>query len=502
MTKSRFGLTTRIAAILWGTTAVAAYAQTFSTIHLFNGADARSPDSSLIQGTDGNFYGVSRRGGPEGSGSVFKVSASGQSVPLHQFCLTSGCPDGYSPVGALVQASNGNFYGTTFNGGTGAHCPLFTGGCGTIFEVTSKGQFSTIYNFCSQVNCTDGAYPEGGLIQGVNGNLYGTTAGYTTGPPCVGVSMTGCGSIFEITPAGKFTTLHVFCSQTNCADGYGPFAGLTLANDGNFYGVTVYGGANLQGVAFKLTPQGSLTIFYNFCSRTNCIDGSQPDNPLIQSPDGNFYGITLAGGSPRCGGGCGTVFKLSTTGQIANLYNFCPAPGCADGFFPRGLALGSDGNLYGTTPYGGAENYGVIFETTPARQFTSSYSFCTAPNCTDGGAPLAAPFQATNGVFYGTASAGGAPPQGSGVAYSWDMGLSPFVAAQFNFGKVGQIVTILGNNLTGTTSVTFNGVPALFKVGSASYIKAKVPSGATTGTIQVTTPTGTLSSNVPFQVLP
>lgn len=137
--KSCFGSFARIVVMFCVATAVAACAQTYSTIHLFNGADGRSPDSPLIQGTDGNLYGVTSRGGPEGAGSVFRLSPSGQSVALHQFCLTSGCPDGYTPVGALVQASNGNFYGTTYNGGTGAHCPSFTGGCGTIFQVTSKG---------------------------------------------------------------------------------------------------------------------------------------------------------------------------------------------------------------------------------------------------------------------------------------------------------------------------------------------------------------------------
>lgn len=340
-------------------------------------------------------------------------------------------------------------------------------------------------------------------MQGVNGNLYGTTVGYNGAPTCVGESRTGCGSVFEITPAGKFFTLHTFCSATNCGDGYGPRAGLTLANDGNFYGATVYGGANLQGVAFKLTPQGSFTTVYNFCSLTNCTDGAEPNQALLQGPNGIFYGITLAGGSARCDGGCGTVFKLSTTGQLTTIYSFCPVAGCADGFYPSGVALGSDGNLYGTVQYGGASNAGTIFETTPEGQFTSSYDFCSAQNCSDGEAPLATLSQATNGLFYGTAAGGGAylPPQGPGVAYSWDVELSPFVAAQVNVGKVGQIVTILGNNLTGTTSVTFNGVSASFKVGSASYLKTLVPSGATTGTIQVTTPTGTLNSNVAFQVL-
>lgn len=502
--KSRFGLIARIAVMFCMSTCIAASAQTFSLIHSFHGGEGRWPDSPLIQGTDGNFYGVTSGGGPSFTGTVFVLSPTGESIPLHQFCLTQGCPDGQGPGGALVLAGNGNFYGTTYNGGTGAHCPANAGGCGTIFEITSKGQFTTIYNFCSQSNCIDGAYPEGTLVQGVNGSLYGTTVGYNGSPTCIGESRTGCGTIFEITPAGKLTTLYEFCSQTNCADGYGPFAGLTMGNDGNFYGTTVYGGANHGGIVFKITPRGSMTTLHTFCLETNCSDGSQPTRPLVEAADGNFYGATFDGGSANCNGGCGTLFKMSTTGQFTTLYTFCSVVGCADGAWPNGIALGSDGNFYGTTEEGGAMNDGTIFETTPAGQFTSGYSFCASAHCTDGAIPFATLFQATNGIFYGTTNIGGlaAPPQGPGVAFGWDVGLGPFVAAQANFGKAGQVVTILGNNLSGATAVTFNGVPASFKVGSASYLKAQIPIGATTGTIQVTTPAGTLNSNVAFQVLP
>jgi uncharacterized repeat protein (TIGR03803 family) len=167
----------------------------------------------------------------------------------------------------------------------------------------------------------------------------------------------------------------------------------------------------------------------------------------------------------------------------------------------------SDGNFYGTAAAGGSNGFGTIFELTSGGAFNSLYSFfCTAASCSDGAIPYAGLLQGTNGTFYGTTSDGGdyrtSHNLGDGVAYSWSMGLGPFAEAQFNFGKTGQTVTILGNRLAGATSVTFNGVSANFKVISNTYLKAQIPTGATTGTIQVTTPNGTLNSNVTFQVLP
>jgi uncharacterized repeat protein (TIGR03803 family) len=181
---------------------------------------------------------------------------------------------------------------------------------------------------------------------------------------------------------------------------------------------------------------------------------------------------------------------------------------------------GTDGNLYGTTEFGGTNSgytlydcnegtCGTVYQITPAGVLTTLYDFCSAVKCTDGTVPIAGLIQGTNGTFYGTTSeagdnacSGNYSHAGCGTVFSLSAGLSSFVEAQFNFAKPGQVVTILGNDLAGTTSVTFNGISATFKVMSNTYLKAQVPTGATTGTIQVTTPTGTLNSNVAFQVLP
>jgi uncharacterized repeat protein (TIGR03803 family) len=182
-----------------------------------------------------------------------------------------------------------------------------------------------------------------------------------------------------------------------------------------------------------------------------------------------------------------------------------------------GLVQGSDGNFYGTTQMGGFiatlcggiinVGCGVAFQLTPAGEITILHDFCSQSGCSDGFSPEGEPFEATNGIFYGTTTSGGNTtgncyPYGCGTLYSVSVGLGPFVEANPNFGKAGRIVGILGNNLTETTSVTFNGTPATFEVVSATYLKATVPIGATTGTIQVTTPSGTLSSNVAFRILP
>jgi uncharacterized repeat protein (TIGR03803 family) len=164
-----------------------------------------------------------------------------------------------------------------------------------------------------------------------------------------------------------------------------------------------------------------------------------------------------------------------------------------------GLIQATNGNFYGTTYYGGANNGGTVFEITPTGRLTTRYSFCSQPNCTDGAEPVAGLIQATNGNLYGTTNGGGANND-YGTVFSLATGLRPFVETQPTAGKVGAAVIILGNNLTGTSSVTFNGTPAAFTVESDSEITTAVPSGTTTGKVVVTTPTGTLTSNVKFRV--
>jgi len=313
-----------------------------------------------------------------------------------------------------------------------------------------------------------------GLAQGMDGNFYGTT--YSGGA-------NGYGTIFKITANGLLTTLHSF----DGTDGANPYAALIQGTDGNFYGTTLSGGSNGVGTVFKVTPGGIFSTLHSFVS----TDGSNPNGALVQATDGNFYGATEYGGA----NGGGTVFKMSRSGRLTTLYAFCSQADCADGAFPNGLIQANDGNFYGTAAIGGSNNDGTIFEITPAGVETTLHAFASR----DGFDVFAPLVQDTDGVLYGTASAGGAYFY-YGTVFSLSTGLPPFVSTLPSFGKVGASVKLLGTTLTGATSVTFNGTPATFTVVSPTLIKTTVPTGATTGKVQVVTPSGTLTSNTAFRV--
>jgi uncharacterized repeat protein (TIGR03803 family) len=275
-------------------------AQTFNTLHVWGGTDGANPEDAMIQGTDGNFYGTTEAGGANnectyGCGTVFKISPAGTPTTLYSFCSQTGCTDGEAPRAALLQAANGAFYGTTRSGGAY--------GAGTVFKITPAGALTTLYSFCSQIGCPDGANPLGGLVQGSDGNFYGTTelGGTGTAGGCFGRE---CGTVFKITPRGTLTTLHNF----DLTDGGNPFAGLVQATSGAFYGTTYLGGTNGGGTVYEITAAGKLTSLYSFCAETNCADGSGPETALVQAANGDFYGTTYDGGANAgtFGGGAGT----------------------------------------------------------------------------------------------------------------------------------------------------------------------------------------------------
>jgi uncharacterized repeat protein (TIGR03803 family) len=495
-------------------TAVASPAQTLTTIFSFSGTHGSYP-GAIIQGTDGNFYGATQYGGTSidcpyslGCGTIFKITPEGNLTTLYDFCSKSSCADGATPVGTLAQGTDGNFYGATLSGGANnaANCSFQSPAprCGTVFRITPAGTLTTIYSFCAQANCADGFNPQAGLIQATNGNFYGTTWEKAN-------SGEGAfGTVFELTPTGKLTTLHSF----NWTDGAAPVSGLLQANNGNIYGTTQEGGSLGNGTIFEIAAAGTFGSLYSFAGH-GLFEGSfTAPNALIQAAHGSLYGTTYSGGS-NFTETWGMVYEVAPGLKLTPLYNFCTKEQvgvCLDGSeSTAGLVQGNDGNFYGTTSVGGTgincPNFlecGTLFEITASGNLTTLYTFCAQTNCSDGDYPYAGLVQATNGNFYGTTSEGGDVAcndhHGCGTVYRLSTGLGPFVAPSPTFGKSGRGVRILGNNLTGTTSVTFNGVPAPFAVVSSTFIKATVPSGATTGTIEVTTPGGTLSSNAPFQV--
>jgi len=500
-------------AVLCAVTAIILSAQTYTTLFAFGGTNGGSPAAALVQGADGQMYGTTVQGGinaetspcgpTAGCGTVFKITPNGTLTTLYSFCAFSLCPDGAAPNGALVQTASGDFYGTTSGGGSSSSCaPFFyygyyVPGCGTVFKVTPLGLLTTIYNFCSEIACADGAQPIGGLVQGSDGVFYGTTASG-------GANNTG-GTIFKITPDGDLTTLYSFCSLSGCADGQYPSGALVQAANSALYGTTLNGGSSPYcgsvlpylsgcGTVFKVTPSGAFTTVYSFCAQSSCADGASPNAGLVQATNSRFYGTTARGGISESCSDCGTVFRVTSSGALTTLYSFT---GKDDGGFPNSsLIQASDGNLYGTTQF----LLPTIFKITPAGSLTTVSGFPTGVEYSS------ALIQDTNGSLYATTSYGGQVNATCaflcGTIYSLSVGLGPLVKLQPTSGPVGEAVEILGNNLSGATAVSFNGAPATFKVVSDALIKADVPSAATTGKVQVTTPGGTLVSDVSFRVHP
>src|ERR1039457_4779264 len=324
---------------LCAATAMALPAQkTFTTLQSFDSTDGANPGAALVQATDGDLYGTASSQGANGGGTIFKVTLSGTLVTLYNFCSESGCTDGVLPEAALVQATSGDFYGTTNDGGLSY---------GTVFRITPGGTLTTLYRFCSQSGCRDGSNPFAGLVQTANGDFYGTAR--NGGANAVG-------TVFEITPSGALTTLYSFCSESGCADGANPVAGLVQATNGNLYGTTLAGGgATNGGTVFEITPSGRLTTLYTFCSQSGCTDGSNPLAGLVEATNGDLYGTTTGGGASDLG----TVFKIPPSGTLTTLHSFDRTDGSAPGTV---LVQGTDGNFYGTTYGGGAHGDGTIFE--------------------------------------------------------------------------------------------------------------------------------------------
>jgi uncharacterized repeat protein (TIGR03803 family) len=347
-------------------------AQSFTTLLSFDGTNGANSTAGLTKATDGNIYGTTTEGGANSDGSIFRITANGALTTLYSFCSKSACSDGANPTGGLIQATDGNLYGTTE--------------LGTVFKITLDGTLTTLGG-------TGGQYPLSGLIQGKDGNFYGTTSRGGSSPKCTlrpSYKVT-CGTVFKITPTGMVTTLASF----DQASGFNPSSPLIQATDGNFYGTTPDGGANYPGLGtvFKVTPTGTLTVLHSF----DGADGEKSFASLIQGTDGNLYGTTSFGGSNANYGG--TVFKISLSGTLTTLHSFDGADGSgAD----AGLIQATDGNFYGTTSGFGSNNLGTVFKITPSGSLTVLHSF----DGTDGQLSYAPLVEGGNGDLYGTTEFG------------------------------------------------------------------------------------------------
>jgi len=384
-----------------------AHGQLFRPLYSFTGVtDGGEPAAGVSRDAKGNLYGAAYVGGNfnsncsnHGCGLLYKLDKNGKETVLYSF---NGGSDGANPAGRVIRDGEGNLYSTTTNGG-GGNCPAGPGGCGTVFKVSKSGQETVLYAFAGG---SDGFWPQNGVVQDAQGNLYGTTP---YGGDLNGCNGTGCGTVFKVTLNGVKTLLYSF---TGGADGAWPmdsFRGLILDAKGNLYGTTEKGGANDAGVVFKVNPKGQETVLYSF--GVNGTDAYRPEGDLIRDAKGNFYGSTYFGGSS----GNGAVFKIDTTGKEIVLYSFT---GGTDGEWPYGgVTLDRKGNLYGTTLRGGDPNdggFGVVFKINKTGQETVLYTFTGSP---DGAYPYAAVILTAKRNLYGTTA------QGSSYGYGevWEI---------------------------------------------------------------------------------
>jgi uncharacterized repeat protein (TIGR03803 family) len=282
-------------------------------IYNFQTGAINYPGNSLLLAEDGNFYGTTSTG----EGAIFKITPTGTLSTLYQF---TGSSQGDHLSGGLIQTADGNFYGTTeYGGASSAFCPS---GCGTVFKLTPKGVLTTIYSFCPQNYCPDGEYPAGSLVQGPDGNFYGTT---------IGGGLYKEGTIFRVSSQGVFKLLYTFPGNINAI-----FQNLILGTNGSFYGAA-------YSYAYQITRSGTFT-------ELGGLGGGLLPHSLIQGSDGNLYGTTVEGGNSNLG----LIFEASTDGTSSeSLYSFSGYP--SDGAYPfAGLVQATDGTFYGTTYAGGS----------------------------------------------------------------------------------------------------------------------------------------------------
>jgi len=430
------------------------------------------------------------------------------------------CPDGSFPEG-FIESADGNFYGIAAAGGTGLNSQ------GSVYKITPSGEFTLLYSFAE---LPDGSLPNGAaptsLVEGIDGNLYGLT---------LVDGANGLGTAFKLTKAGVIILLHNFCNTLDCHDGANP-SFLTQGIDGFFYGATGPNGPH-KSVIFRMGPAGGFKVLDTFDTQ------SQPDGTgvfgMVQLPDGNFYGTTVAGeqlkpwnsvfrfnpstsqydilhgfNSPNINlpnvGSSGltyasdgnlyglragsVLYRITTAGKYHEIGAVSPTK-----FFDGDLMQASDGNLWGTffaVP-------GIVFSTTPSESFLENIQLSDGVNGSE-------PFglrQAADGKLYGMSFMNGAPENGqptNGAFWVIDVGLPPPQAQVINFrpiaGAPGSTLLLQGSHFVGTSSITINGTSAHFKVLTANFIRVTVPAGASTGKIAVTNAGGASTSTQNFIV--
>ena len=435
----------------------------------------------MTQVQDGTFYGVAGNvwaGPPPSPSEVFQMDATGNILWSYTFPSTG--EQGLNP-NTLLQASDGNLYGTDMLGGN-PNDPV-----GTAFRISGQ-TVSILHAFQG----SDGANPYGGLAEGNDGYLYGTT---------LSGGANNLGTVFRMDMSGNLQTIFTF----DGSNGANPNGGLIVGPDDILIGSTIKGGTNDYGSIFAISTGGHFLKFHSFPGKHAC------PNALTLGPDGNIYGTTqdLTFSPVTCSNNnletFGSIFRVSPKRKFTTVYEFNNGNGIAPAFPSGPLLFASDGNAYGVTDIGGdaSLNPGTIFQFTPAGQL--SYSSFQGGN--QGASPCCELLQSITGNLLGVTQGFLDIEFGPEDAVVFSAGQSlpapPPSISGFapQAGQVGQTVTIRGDHFLATSLVTFNGVAAnSFAVQSTNFITATVPQGATTGPILVTNPGGTATSAGNFTV--
>ncbi|OAI43434.1 hypothetical protein AYO41_00045 [Verrucomicrobia bacterium SCGC AG-212-E04] len=429
----------------------------------FNGASNRGayPHGPLVRsGTD--FYGTTSAGGTGGFGTVFRVTSAGALTTLADFTGNGPGARGGSPESGLVLAGDGNYYGTTRFGGNSDR--------GTFFRITPGGILTTLVDFTGNGAGNRGTYPSATLVAGTGGNLFGTT------------SYGGAndrGTIFQVSTAGALTTLVELTYDATGNRGAQPYATLTLAADGSFFGTTAGGGANLYGTVFQLAPDGLVTTLVEFSGAGAGNRGANPSAPLAFA-GGSYYGSTTRGGADDNG----TLFQMSPAGVLTTLIEFTGNAGTERGGAPYGgLTLGTDGNFYGSTSIGGANGLGTVFQLTPAGALTTLVDFTGNSGLQKGAVPYGGLARGNDGNLYGTTSQGGAGGVGT-------------IFRMTNAGALITLVEFTGNGASNRGAFPYAG---LVKDGSGNFYGTTLTGGASDqGTVFRVTTAGALTTLAEF----
>jgi uncharacterized repeat protein (TIGR03803 family) len=421
---------------------------------------------SLVEGIDGNFYGVAAAGGTglNAQGTVFKITPGGQLSVLYSF---AELPDGNLPFGSspeiVIEDTDGLLYGTTLlNGAFGQ---------GTVFTLSKSGVITDLHDFCSTLTCSDGANP-GFLLQALDGNFYGET-----GPNGVPTSI-----LYRISSKGTFKVLHTFDTKSQ-PDGTGTFK-FIQAPDGNFYGATVAGAQNVPfNTVFRFNP---VTNAYKILHGFNWPNIAQ--SGLVQASTGELFGLQTNS----------ILYQISTAGAYRRI-----GPLSSTQYADGHVLQASDGNLWGDFQGGDCSDQGMVFAATTDGSVLEDRTF----NCTTDGEQLGSIFQAADGKFYGVTFGSGVSTTDSimnGTIWSIDAALPKPSPTLVNFaptsGGIGTKVLLQGAHFVGTTAVSFNGVKASFTLLTSNYISVTVPTGAKTGKIAVTNAGGTTTSTKSFTI--